>query len=320
MTAAKTFSAHGKFLLTAEYLVLYGATALAIPLRMGQDLKVTIRREQNQGKIFWTAYQQENIWFEANYDIKNHKVIQSNDIDKVAFLEKLLNAAHQLNPVVLDINNSYYAETRLNFHPEWGLGSSSTLVSNVARWFEVSPYDLHFAVSNGSGYDIACATASTPIFYTLSQKNLPQIEPVDFYPPFVDQLFFVYSGRKQRSEKSVRQHQFKTSGLAAEILQASRLSKSMAQATTLHEFEEIVNEHNQMMSHVLQKPMPAETILRDFPGTVKWLGAWGGDFILATWRYGVAELINYLKSRSFDTVFAFQQMVDYNNVSEKNRA
>lgn len=317
MTGTKTFSAHGKFLLTAEYLVLYGATALAIPLRMGQDLQVMISREQNQGKIFWTARDQQKIWFEAVFDIKNHKVIQSNDADKAAYLEKLLNAAHQLNPSALDTNHNYYVETRLGFRPQWGLGSSSTLISNVARWFDVNPYDLHFAISNGSGYDIACATAATPIFYTLTQKNLPHVEPVDFYPPFADQIFFVYSGRKQRSEKSVQQHQLKTEGLSAEILQASRLTKLMAKATMLHEFEEIIIEHNQMMSRVLLMPSAADTLLQDFPGTVKWLGAWGGDFMMVTWQNGIDELKNYLKSKSFDTVFAFQQMMVYDSVFEK---
>ncbi len=318
MSETKTFSAHGKFLLTAEYLVLNGATALAIPLRMGQDLQVIISQEPSAGKIYWTARDQEKIWFEAVFDINKHKVIQSSDADKAAYLEKLLNAAAHLNPKALDINDNYKVETRLGFRPQWGLGSSSTLISNVARWFDVDSYALHFAISNGSGYDIACATAATPIFYTLAQKNIPQVEKVNFYPHFSDQIFFVYSGRKQQSEGSVRQHQPNIAMSGDKIIQASRLSIAMAQAATREEFEDIIHEHNQMMSRVLQIPSAAETLLPGFRGAVKWLGAWGGDFVMVTWQHGLEGLKSYLKNKGFDTLFAFQQMVAFDNIFTKS--
>lgn len=319
MTETKTFSAHGKFLLTAEYLVLNGATALAIPLRMGQDLQVISSPERATGKVYWRAVDQEKIWFEAVYDIKNQKVIYSTDDTKIAYLEKLLNAAHHLNPFILDIYHNYNVETKLGFRPQWGLGSSSTLICNVARWFGIDSYALHFAISNGSGYDIACATADTPIFYTLTQKNLPQVEKVDFYPHFANQIFFVYSGRKQQSEGSVRQHQPNIAVSGDEIIHASRLSKAMAHAATIEEFENIINEHNQMMTRVLQIPSAAETLLPGFQGAVKWLGAWGGDFVMVTWRNGIDELKKYLQNKSLDTVFAFQQMVAFDNVFENTK-
>lgn len=319
MSETKTFFAHGKFLLTAEYLVLNGATALAIPLQMGQDIQVSSNPERSAGKVYWRATDQEKIWFEAVYDIKSQKVIHSTDDTKTAYLEKLLNAAHHLNPVILDIGHNYKVETKLGFRPQWGLGSSSTLISNVARWFDIDSYALHFAISNGSGYDIACATAATPIFYTLAQKNLPQIEKVDFYPHFANQIFFVYSGRKQHSEGSVQQHQPNIAVSGDKIIHASRLSMAMAQAATIEEFEDIIKEHNQMMTRVLQMPSAAETLLPGFPGAVKWLGAWGGDFGMVTWRDGIDELKKYLKNKSFDTVFAFQQMVAFDNVFENTK-
>jgi mevalonate kinase len=317
MTGTKTFSAHGKFLLTAEYLVLKGATALAIPLRMRQDLQVTSIPQNPEGKIYWTASDPEKIWFEAVYDIKSQKVIQHSDADKAAYLEKLLNAAHHLNPLILNIDQNYKVETTLGFRPEWGLGSSSTLISNVARWFDIDPFDLHFAISNGSGYDIACATAETPLFYTLSFEKTPFIETADFYPPFADRIFFVYSGRKQQSEKSVLHHYSQLEASSAEIIHASNLSKAMAQAATREEFEEIINEHNQMMSRVLRMSSAADSLLPGFPGAVKWLGAWGGDFVMVTWQQSLEELKSYLKNKGLTTVFAFQQMVPLNNVIEK---
>ena len=49
------FKSNGKFLLTGEYLVLKGATALALPLRLGQSMNVETL-DSDEGKIYWDAY------------------------------------------------------------------------------------------------------------------------------------------------------------------------------------------------------------------------------------------------------------------------
>ena len=49
------FRSNGKFMLTGEYLVLKGATALALPLKLGQSLDVdTLGSDDN--RIYWEAY------------------------------------------------------------------------------------------------------------------------------------------------------------------------------------------------------------------------------------------------------------------------
>ena len=60
--------------------------------------------------------------------------------------------------------------THLEFPRDWGLGSSSTLINNVAQWAQVDPFELHFKVSNGSGYDIACAKRRYPIVYSTQNQ------------------------------------------------------------------------------------------------------------------------------------------------------
>ncbi len=66
--------------------------------------------------------------------------------------------------------------THLDFPRDWGLGSSSTLINNVAQWAQVDPFDLHFKVSNGSGYDIACANEDSPIVYS-TQNQIQTTNP-----------------------------------------------------------------------------------------------------------------------------------------------
>ena len=49
------YKSNGKFLLTGEYLVLKGATALALPLKKGQSLEVE-NLDSNDGLIHWDAF------------------------------------------------------------------------------------------------------------------------------------------------------------------------------------------------------------------------------------------------------------------------
>jgi hypothetical protein len=39
------------------------------------------------------------------------------------------------------------------------------------------------------------------------------------------------------------------------------------------------------------------------------LGAWGGDFILMTWRDGFDELKKYLPTKNLNTVFKYDEIV-----------
>ena len=54
-----------------------------------------------------------------------------------------------------------------------------------------------------------------------------------------------------------------------------------------------------------QKPIK-QKLFSDFPGGIKSLGAWGGDFILAT---GTKETMEYFKEKGYATVISFQDMV-----------
>lgn len=62
----KHFHAHGKLLLSAEYMVLYGSTALALPLKPGQSLEIT--QKQEPGVFIWTAFYKDKLWFMATFE------------------------------------------------------------------------------------------------------------------------------------------------------------------------------------------------------------------------------------------------------------
>ena len=61
------FYSHGKLLLTAEYVVLDGAKALALPTKYGQSLTV---KTIEPLKLIWKSIDYKGVvWFEDIFDI-----------------------------------------------------------------------------------------------------------------------------------------------------------------------------------------------------------------------------------------------------------
>lgn len=272
------FSANGKLLLTAEYLVLDGARALAVPTRLGQTLQVQTS-PSNQRKLEWKSFNHDgSLWFEALFD-KNLQVIHTSNREVAERLQKLMGFAVQLNPSFYADALWYEVETHLEFHREWGLGSSSTLVSLVARWADVDWYELLQNTFGGSGYDVACATATGPITYRL-ENGKPVVEAVDFSPSFQDKLRFLYTGQKQLSNKEVTRYRDLTFDKTSAVAKVNTLTQALLKATSLEEFQKVLDDHESVLSGILNLPKAKNTLLPNYGGSVKSLGAWGGDFVL----------------------------------------
>ena len=88
--------------------------------------------------------------------------------------------------------------TNLTFEKNWGLGSSSTLISNLSKISGVNPFTLNNKIFKGSGYDIACAESISPILYRID-KDEKIISEVSFKPSFHKNIYFVYLNKKQNS-------------------------------------------------------------------------------------------------------------------------
>jgi mevalonate kinase len=297
---------NGKFLITGEYLVMNGALALAVPLTLGQGLLVT--ETAQAGRISWKSYVNGKLWFEATFSSSDFGIITTGDSQKAEFLAGLLKQAHQLNPASLKLSNGYDVVSQIGFDINWGLGSSSTLITNIARWFEVDPFALHFAVSSGSGYDIACATTESPILYQLTGKK-PHVEPVTFNPDFSESIYFVYLGKKQDSAKSIRNFSQKIASTKNENEHISSLTKEIVNAGSLQDFDKLIAEHEQIISAVLGVPAIKHNSFSDFDGQMKSLGAWGGDFMMVTWPHDEALLRAYLDQKGLKTCFSFKEIV-----------
>ncbi len=305
----KSFYSHGKLLLTAEYLVLDGVNALAVPTKKGQWLFVEELDDSNS--IVWKSIDEDgNCWFESTLSIQDDTILgpESDDKDTLVIetLLNILNNAKKLNPNFLSSEKGYLVETRLEFHREWGLGSSSTLINNIAQWAKVDAFTLLENSFGGSGYDIACAQHDSPILYKRTEGK-PIVKEIDFYPPFKEHLFFVYLNQKQDSKASIKQYQslplkdFDTAEKAV-----NEITDKVFDCTTLQEFEEQIDQHEEIISKIIKTPTIKSLLFSDYHGSIKSLGGWGGDFVLVT---GTASEMEYFKAKGYTTIIPYTEMV-----------
>ena len=164
----KEFYSNGKLLLSGEYAILDGALGLAIPTSYGQSLQVT---PTSSGVLEWTSLDEnDHSWFSAAFDLANLKVVSTSDESMAQTLAHLLLEANAQNPLLLIDSDGFEVTTRLTFPRSWGLGTSSTLINNLAQWARVDAFQLLWNAFGGSGYDIACAQHNSPILPSMCLK------------------------------------------------------------------------------------------------------------------------------------------------------
>ena len=302
---------NGKLLITGEYLVLDGAKALAIPTKFGQNLVINSLKES---KLIWESYTHENeLWLQVEFDLPRLRIISETfdsnlegGNDSLALnLQNILLVAKKLNPNFLSDSKGFYLKSNLSFPRNWGLGSSSTLINNIANWAKVDAFKLQFDTFGGSAYDIACAQNDTPILYQLKGQK-PTVEVVAFDPKFREQLYFVHLNKKQNSRTSISKYNSFKGPLKASSAEISSLTDAVLHSSTLLDFEKLLSEHEQLIASIIKQKPVQEVLFSDYFGQTKSLGAWGGDFILAT---GNKDTQNYFSAKGFKTVISYQDMI-----------
>ena len=283
-------------MITGEYAVLDGALSLALPTKYGQSLSV---QKMDTLELRWRSLGENGkIWFEGTFDLTPSSTrpfgqsflspylgkgrgTSTKESEVAETLSTILREAEKMNPEFLSHTTGYMVETRLSFPRNWGLGSSSTLINNIAQWAEVDAYQLLWNAFSGSGYDIACAQRNHPISYRLNNGE-PIANRVDFFPRFQDQLYFIHLNKKQNSRAGIVAYRNKDFDKALLTERVSAITRKTIVCQRLSEFESLMIEHERLLSQTLGRPTVKEVLFPDFKGTIKSLGAWGGDFVLAT--------------------------------------
>lgn len=304
----KTYFSYGKLLITGEYLVLDGANALAVPTKYGQELNVTLL--PGSGNIHWTAKDSDgNIWLNCSFILEEKHLISVavgdyKSTEEIVVLKRILENALHLNPDFLNNDSDYEVITKLQFPNTWGLGSSSTLIANIAQWALVDSMALFFNSFEGSGYDVAVAMESKPILYSLQNKT-PVWHSIGFNPSFSDQLYFIHLNKKQNSRDELTQYKKNAAPNPVLIDAINLITEGILQSTTLEQFEDLITRHEILISGSIGKTPVKQTLFNDYPGAIKSLGAWGGDFILATRDISV----KYFGEKGYNTILAWQDII-----------
>ncbi|GAA3619922.1 GYDIA family GHMP kinase [Flavivirga jejuensis] len=300
-----SYYSNGKLLLTGEYAVLDGALSLAVPTKYGQSLMV---ESIDKPIISWKSLDKnEGVWFETTFEIINNEVcpLARNDNAISERLIQILSAAKQLNPNFLNTNKGFKITTKLDFPRHWGLGTSSTLINNIAQWAHIDAYKLLKLTFGGSGYDIACAQHNTPITYQL-ENSTPIVKPISFDPPFKDHLYFIYLNKKQNSREGIKHYNANKGHLKTVIEAIDTITSQITTSNSLETFESLITQHEAIISKLTKQKTIKSLLFSDFKGSIKSLGAWGGDFILASSK---ENPIPYFNQKGFETVVRYTDMI-----------
>ncbi|GAF03083.1 GYDIA family GHMP kinase [Saccharicrinis fermentans] len=294
---------NGKLMLSGEYLVLKGAKALSLPLKLGQSLDIY---ESKENGFIWEATHADGDWNTVKFNDKL-TITSCTDDAFAKQLQKIIRKAIKLSPLQLADILEKRAVTHLEFMPQWGLGSSSTLLYNLSVFFKIDPYKLLQTTFKGSGYDIANAANSMAIFFLLIDDKPKSVE-INFDPIFKNNIYFVYTGRKQNSKASIKG--FHKRNISSEdIVKISAISTYMAVCTELTDFQELINEHEDIIGRIIDKTPVKQEHFSDFDGSIKSLGAWGGDFVMAVSKQTDEYVFDYFGNKKLNTIYKYEELV-----------
>ena len=293
----------GKLLLTSEYVVLDGALALAVPTQLGQEFFYE-EFHDNRSLLVWEAYHQNKLWLKTEIDYRKGLILSSNLKEPAEFIFKVLMKASELSETKFKNGDSYHLKTNLQFPADFGLGSSSTLMNNLAEWSGIDAYQLNDLTLGGSGYDIAVAKEKSAVLFQINDDQRIS-KPVNFNPDFKNDLIFIHLNQKQDSREGINLYRSKEK--SHELIESfSEITLKVLNTRTIEEFSDLMNLHEEKLSAFLGIQTAKEKFFRDCPSFIKSLGAWGGDFVMSSIfpDYGL-----YFSEKGFDTVFTWSELI-----------
>lgn len=129
------------------------------------------------------------------------------------------------------------------------------------------------------------------------------MKKIDWNPIFQKELFFIHLNKKQNSKKEViRYENLKIN--PSYIKEISDLSIEITKCKSLNNFEKLIEQHEKLISYCIKEETVKKKYFSGYHGAIKSLGAWGGDFILAT-----RNDLKYFEQRGFRTILPFNKLI-----------
>ena len=156
--------------------------------------------------------------------------------------------------------------------------------------------------------DIASAYAEGPVLYQLGDESI-RIDEVYFNPPFKDNLYFLHLGKKQDSSLAVAEYKTKSKAQPSLLDQVSKITEAMVSCKKASEFQLLIEAHEDLIGKHIDRAPIKHSLFPDFKGSIKSLGAWGGDFALVCSEAPATQVKSYFAEKGYSTLLPYTELV-----------
>ena len=279
-------------MLCGEYAVTIGVEALAVPVSVGQWMHVwEFDSPGGEHRILWEAKDREGAsWLNESFALPLGDVgLEERDERKIIHQLLAMAPENTWKP-----GKSYRIETQLEFDRSSGLGSSSTMVSNFARFANLDAQAIQQQLFGGSGYDVAVAEVGKGLVFWKDGEN-NYWGPWTISPSLTQDWKVVFLGEKQNSRNSLSDVKARLQEIQNDEFMLHQLQQ-VAGAVKMAQQVSMVEAGLEMWQALLSMGLGLQTPYQHFGfqpvkgGLCKWLGAWGGDMLLVNDTFAASQV------------------------------
>lgn len=275
-------------MLCGEYVVIIGVEALALPVSLGQWMYVWEFDSPGGGdRLIWEAKEKDgSTWLNESFALPLEAM--EAEAEKSSERDRSREVLHSMLSMVAEgfwkTGKSYRIETQLEFDRSSGLGSSSTMVANFARFAGLDAQKVQQKVLGGSGYDVAVAELGKGLVFW-KNAEVANWDAWKLSADLTSKWKIVFLGKKQNSRNALADVKGKLMEIEKDDFLMHQLQQVCA-AVKMAKQVPMLEAGLEMWQAILAMSLGLETPYQHFKfqpskgGLCKWLGAWGGDMLL----------------------------------------
>ncbi len=275
-------------MLCGEYAVTIGVEALALPVSLGQWMYVWEFDSPGGGdRLIWEAKEKDgSTWLNESFALPLETM--EAETEKSSERDRSREVLHSMLSMVAEgfwkPGKSYRIETQLEFDRSSGLGSSSTMVANFARFAGLDAQKVQQKVLGGSGCDVAVAELGKGLVFW-KNAEVANWDAWKLSADLTSKWKIVFLGKKQNSRNALADVKGKLMEIEKDDFLMHQLQQVCAAVKMANQVP-MLEAGLEMWQAILAMSLGLETPYQHFKfqptkgGLCKWLGAWGGDMLL----------------------------------------
>ncbi|MEL6274809.1 MAG: hypothetical protein AAFU03_06895, partial [Bacteroidota bacterium] len=130
---------------------------------------------------------------------------------------------------------------------------------------------------------------------------------LNWEPGWLEDSFFVFRNKKQNSREGIKRYRQKEVDLSV-IQHVDYTTAVILRSRPPVEVLKLLRQHEELIGQLISLTPVQQEYFPDFPGVVKSLGAWGGDFVWAIPDYTRPVTPQYFHERGFPIVIPWKEM------------